>query len=67
MEKIAYKNGKRIGKVIHETTLYFIQIDSDLKENEVYAYAELENAWMAGEVRDMDDPSENITVEEVEE
>lgn len=63
MEKIAYKDGKRIGKVIHETTLYFVEMDAD---RECYAYAELDGCWVVGDVRDLDDRSEKTRIEEEE-
>lgn len=66
MEKIAYnKKGERIGRVIYETPLYFVEMDGS-ENGDCYAYAELENAWFVGEIRDMDDRLEGISIKEPE-
>ena len=61
MEKIAYKDGKRIGKVVYETALHIIEMDED---GETYAYADL-CGWDAGEVRDTDGLDETIDIVEI--
>lgn len=58
MEKIAYKDGKRIGTVVYETTLYVVEMD---KDGETYSYADL-GGWDAGEVRDIEDLDETIEI-----
>ncbi len=60
MEKIAYKDGKRIGTVVYETILYIVEMD---KDGETYAYADL-GGWDAGEVRDTDGLEETIEFKE---
>lgn len=57
MEKIALKDGKKIGKVVYETTLYIVE----LEDQETYAYADL-NGWDAGEVKDIDGLHETIEI-----
>lgn len=58
--KVAYKDGKRIGKIVYETTLYIIKMDDD---SETYAYADL-CGWDVGEVKDTDGLHETINVVE---
>lgn len=60
MEKIAYKDGKRIGTVVYETTLYIVELN---KDGETYAYADL-GGWDAGEVHDTDGLEETIEFKE---
>lgn len=60
MEKIAYKDGKRIGAVVYETTLYIVELD---KDGETFAYADLDG-WDTGEVRDTDGLEETIVFKE---
>lgn len=60
MEKIAYKDGKRIGTVVYETILYIVEMD---KDGETYAYVDL-GGWDAGEVRDTDGLDETIEFKE---
>lgn len=56
MKKTAYKDRKRIGKVVYETILYVVKMDID---GETYSYADL-GGWDAGEVRDSDGLEETI-------
>ncbi len=58
MEKIAIKNGKKLGTVVYETMLYIIKHDED---GETFSYADLGN-WDAGEVKDMDSLHEMIDI-----
>ncbi len=58
MEKIAIKNGEKLGRVVYETTLYIIKHDED---GETFAYAELED-WDVDEVKDMDSLHETIDI-----
>lgn len=59
MEKIALKDGKKLGKVVYETTLYIVE----LKNGETHSYADLDS-WDAGEVRDLDGLKETIEIKE---